>query len=159
MCALLKICKTFSCNPYLYTSCLLCMLLNDDIVSKHFHSVVSNLSRTWFAFPTKMLSGFYFGHIGWRNWNKNKSEILISWGLTYLILSYLFIYLFVYLFIYLFIYLCIHLIFFSRISLKQMFRYSQSEKQWEIIYTYCCKSYSEQVKCISVNRLSIEEAG
>ena len=77
---------------------------------------------------------------------------------TYLFI-YLFIYLFVYLFVYLFIYLFIQLIFFSRISLKHMFRYSQSEKQWEIIYTYCCKSYSEQVKCISVNRLSIEEAG
>ena len=77
---------------------------------------------------------------------------------TYLFI-YLFIYLFVYLFVYLFIYLFIQLIFFSRISLKHMFRYSQSEKQWEIIYTYCCKSYSEQVKRISINHLSIEEAG
>ena len=72
---------------------------------------------------------------------------------------YLSIYLFIYLFTYLFIYLFIQLIFFSRISLKHMFRYPQSEKQWEIIYTYCCKSYSEQVKRISVNHLSIEEAG
>ena len=77
---------------------------------------------------------------------------------TYLFI-YLFIYLFFYLFVYLFIYLFIQLIFFSRISLKHMFRYSQSEKQWEIIYTYCCKSYSEQVKRISINHLSIEEAG
>ena len=77
---------------------------------------------------------------------------------TYLFI-YLFIYLFFYLFVYLFIYLFIQLIFFSRISLKHIFRYPQSEKQWEIIYTYCCKSYSEQVKRISINHLSIEEAG
>ena len=77
---------------------------------------------------------------------------------TYLFI-YLFIYLFFYLFVYLFIYLFIQLIFFSRISLKHIFRYPQSEKQWEIMYTYCCKSYSEQIKRISVNHLSIEEAG
>ena len=83
---------------------------------------------------------------------------LFIYLLIYLFI-YLFIYFFTYLFTYLFIYLFIQLIFFSRISLKHMFRYSQSEKQWEIIYTYCCKSYSEQVKRISINHLSIEEAG
>ena len=40
-----------------------------------------------------------------------------------------------------------------------MFGYSQSQQQWEIIYTHCCKSYSEKEEHIAVNRLSSGEAG
>ena len=40
-----------------------------------------------------------------------------------------------------------------------MFGYSQSQQQWEIIYTHCFQSYSEEVKYIADNRLSIGEAG
>ena len=51
----------------------------------------------------------------------------------------------------------IYFLFFSRFSLKHMFGYSQSQQQWEI--THCCQSYSQEVKHIAVNRLSIGEAG
>ena len=43
-------------------------------------------------------------------------------------------------------------------SLKYMLGYSQSQEQWEIIYTYCCKSYSGEVKQ-AVSHLSITEIG
>ena len=53
----------------------------------------------------------------------------------------------------------IYIFFFSQFSFKHMFGYSQSQQQWEIIYTHCCKSYSEEVKHIAVNLISIAEAG
>ena len=40
-----------------------------------------------------------------------------------------------------------------------MFGYSQTQQQWEIIYTHSHKSYSEKEKHIAVNRLSSGEAG
>ena len=40
-----------------------------------------------------------------------------------------------------------------------MFGYSESQQQWEIIYTHGSKSYSQEVKHIAVNCLSIGEAG
>ena len=36
---------------------------------------------------------------------------------------------------------------------------SQTQQQWEIIYTHCCKSYSEKEEDIAVNRLPSGEAG
>ena len=42
-----------------------------------------------------------------------------------------------------------------------MLRYSQSQQQWEIIYIYihCYISYSEEVKHIADDSLSIGKAG
>ena len=40
-----------------------------------------------------------------------------------------------------------------------MLGYSQSQQQWEIIYTHCCIFYSEEIKYIAENSLSIGEAG
>ena len=36
---------------------------------------------------------------------------------------------------------------------------SQSQQQWEIIYTRCSISYSEEVKRVADNSLSIGETG
>ena len=38
--------------------------------------------------------------------------------------------------------------YFSHGFLSNTFGYSQSQQQWEIIYTHCCRSYSEKVKYI-----------
>ena len=40
-----------------------------------------------------------------------------------------------------------------------MFGYLQGKQQWETINTHGCKSYSEEVKHIAANYLSIGKAG